>query len=230
MASGEELAGRMRTIEEIYPPYRLRITCGPLELRHVREADVPDVVELAQAGIYDPSALPFLNRWAEAPADRLPLQTAQFYWGTMASFSPAAWDLRLVVRHEGVLVGMQDLSTNGFVHTGSIETGSWLGRDFQGRGIGTLMRQAVCAFGFDHLHALQMTSGYMEGNEASEAVSRKVGYTFNGRFRSVHPDGDSARVEERVLLTPENFVRPPYPVEVAGGEQFRAFIGLPPAN
>ena len=44
---------------------------------------------------------------------------------------------------------------------------SWLGRGFQGRGIGTAMRRVICAFAFDHLDAEQVTSGAFSDNPAS---------------------------------------------------------------
>ncbi|MFZ2261633.1 GNAT family protein [Luteococcus japonicus] len=92
--------------------------------------------------------------------------------------------------------------------------------------MGTLMRQAVCAFGFDEPGAAQMTSAYLDENQRSAGVSRKVGYQFNGRVRMVHPDGERVRVEEKVVLLPENFTRPPHPVRVDGADAFRTFIGL----
>ncbi|WP_420176752.1 GNAT family N-acetyltransferase [Luteococcus sp. OSA5] len=213
-------------LAEIFPPFGLRITCGPLELRCARETDVPIATRLASRGIYEPGELPFLRRWAEAAEQELALNTAQFYWRTFADFRKDDWHLVFLVSHEGTPVGVQDASAKDFVHVRSIITGSWLSREFQGRGIGTLMRQAICAFGLDELGADEMISGYMVGNAASAGVSRKVGYEPNGQIRGLHPDGDRVRVEQRVRLVPQNFVRPPWPVKVEGADEFRAFIGL----
>ncbi|GAA1391554.1 GNAT family protein [Luteococcus peritonei] len=216
----------METLEQIYPPFGLHLGCGPLELRHVREADVPAIVELIRSGIYEPAELPFLNRWAELEGERLARNTLQFYYDCFASSRAEAWHLVLAVRHEGRLVGVQDMSAKDFAVVRSIETGSWLAREHQGRGIGRLMRQAVCAFGFDVLGAVEMTSGYFEGNRRSQGVSRAVGYRPNGSRRSLHPDGDVARVEHRVVLHPEDLVRPPHPVEVSGEGALLRFLGL----
>jgi hypothetical protein len=60
------------------------------------------------------------------------------------------------------------------------DTFAWLTRSFQGQGIGTLMRQAMCAFFFDELDAHAITSGACADNQPSAAVSRKVGNTANG--------------------------------------------------
>ncbi|MEZ5191301.1 MAG: hypothetical protein R2734_01265 [Nocardioides sp.] len=43
------------------------------------------------------------------------------------------------------------------------------------------MRQLVVGFAFDELGADSCGSGYLAGNHASAAVSRKVGYVDNGR-------------------------------------------------
>ena len=87
------------------------------------------------------------------------------------------------VRVAGELVGVQALHTENFRITRTGETGSWLGRSLQGRGLGTRMRRALCAFAFDHLGAVEITSGAFLDNPASLAVSAKVGYLPNGRAR-----------------------------------------------
>ena len=70
------------------------------------------------------------------------------------------------------VVGIQALEGEGFPVTRTLETGSWLARRFHGQGIGTRMRQAVCAFAFDHLGAERITSSAFLDNPASLAVSR----------------------------------------------------------
>src|SRR5205823_2524831 len=64
--------------------------------------------------------------------------------------------------------------------TRTFETGSWLGRDFQGQGIGKEMRAAVLHFGFAGLGATRAISGAFEDNPQSIGVSRAVGYADNG--------------------------------------------------
>ena len=59
---------------------------------------------------------------------------------------------------EGRLVGVQGVSTRDFPVTRTGETGSWLGQQFHGRGIGTLMRQAICVLCLDHLGFEEVTS------------------------------------------------------------------------
>src|SRR5260221_13370270 len=59
-------------------------------------------------------------------------------------------------------------------------TGAWLGRRYQGRGIGTQMRAAVLHLAFGGLGAQQAVSAAFEDNPASLRVSRKLGFRDDG--------------------------------------------------
>ena len=85
------------------------------------------------------------------------------------------------------------------------------------------MRQAICAFAFDHLGAEEITSGAFTNNPASLAVSRKLGYQMNGRNR--HASRGELAMNQRLVLTPQDFVRGDA-IEVAGADAFREFVGL----
>ena len=224
----------MLTLEEIFPPFALRITSGSLDLRVLRDEDFPELVELVRAGIQPPdSPMPFLDAWHQAPfapgaPDGFPATSLAWWWAQRATFSPDEWRLALTVRHEGELVGVQDIHAKDFPLRRSIETGSWLGRAHQGKGIGTLMRQLVVGFAFDELDAAVCESGYMVGNRASDAVSRKTGYVENGRRVLVQQtrDGKASVEEQRVVVTPQTYSRPAAPVSVAGADALRRFFGI----
>lgn len=224
----------MLTLEEIYPPFGLRISCGALELRVLRDEDFPELVELVQDGISVPGLpMPFLRAWHEEPfapgtPDGFPATSLSWWWTQRATFAPERWNLALAVRHRGELVGMQDVSAQDFPLTRSVSTGSWLGRAHQGRGLGTLMRQAAVGFAFDELGTLECHSGYVVGNHASAAVSRKVGYVANGRARGVQHsrNGLAGMEEQRVVVTPQTYVRPETTVVCEGAETLRRFWGI----
>jgi len=190
--------------------------------------DIPAIVDLILAGVHDPARMPFARPWTDAPADRLPANTAAYYWSTRASFSPSAWTLDLTVRVDGELVGVQGFSATDYLVVRAGETGSWLGSRFQGKGIGTAMRQAMCALLFDHLEAEEITSAAFTDNPASLAVSRKVGYTDNGTVRVQRRPGELAW-SRNLLLTRERFIRAEHPLRVEGIAPLRAAIGLPDA-
>ena len=123
------------------------------------------------------------------------------------------------------LVGVQGLGTTKYLVTRSGETGSWLGQEHQGRGVGTAMRQVMCAFGFDHLDAVQITSGAFTDNPASLAVSRKVGYRENGGDRRERRPGEVAATAG-CCSRPTTWSAARTRVEVQGLEAFRRAIGL----
>lgn len=213
----------------MWPPFALRVRCGPLEMRAVRDEDISSLVDLVLAGLHEPDRMPFMMPWTDAPAEQLPGNTAAYYWRTRASFSPADWVLDLVVRLDGQVVGVQGFHAADYLVVRTGETGSWLGRRFQGRGIGTAMRQAMCALLFDHLDAQEITSAAFTDNPASLAVSRKVGYVDNGTVRVQRRPGELA-YSRRLSLIPDRFVRPADPVHVEGTGALREAIGLPAAR
>ena len=217
------------TVADLLPMLGLRITAGPVELRGITDDDLPALCALVTHGIHPPDQMPFSVPWTDAPGDRLAGNTAQFHWRSRATFSPESWSLHLGVWFEGTLVGQQSLETEHYLVTRTGETGSWLGWAHQGRGIGTAMRRAICAFVFDHLEAAEVTSGAFADNAASLAVSRKVGYRHNGVRRVQRRPGEVA-TNISLVLTPDTFVRGPHPVAVTGGAAFRRAIGLDTAE
>jgi RimJ/RimL family protein N-acetyltransferase len=214
----------MTTAATALPLLGLRITAGPVELRGMTDDLLGPLADLAIKGIHDPDFMPFSTPWSIAPAAEMPRGVARFHWGQRASFSPAEWGMDLAVFFDGKLVGSQGFSTKDFLVTRIGETGSWLGREFHDRGIGTAMRKVICAFIFDHLDAEFITSGAYADNASSLAVSRKCGYQKNG-VSIFNRLGKSATLQ-RLLLEPGNLVRYEHTLAVEGVPEFRRSIGL----
>ena len=212
------------TITTVLPLLGLRITAGPIELRGITDDLIGPLVDLAIDGIHEADAMPFSVPWSIAPAAELPLNTAQFYWRVRADFSAKKWTAIFAVFRDGELVGTQGINTQDYLVTRSGETGSWLGRRFQGQGIGTAMRQVICAFAFDHLDAEYVTSEAFDDNPASLAVSKKTGYEDQG-WRPFDRLGKQARLRQ-LMLEPANLVRYEHPLTVSGLAEFRRSIGL----
>lgn len=214
----------MTDLADLYPVLGLRITAGPLELRGARDEDLAALVDVALRGVHEPERMPFAFPWTDAPAEELPRRFAQYHWGGRVSFTPVEWTLDLVASWDGVIVGTQGVMTRDYLVTRQAETGSWLGREFQGRGIGTAMRRAICAFLFDSLDAQLLNSGAFTDNPASMAVSRKVGYQPNGTRRIARRPGEYGTLRQ-LILTPETFVRGE-PITVEGLAPVRRLVGL----
>jgi len=214
----------MMTAATALPLLGLRITAGPVELRGVTDDLIVPLAELAVAGIHDPDFMPFYTPWSLTPPAEMPRSMGQFHWGQRARFSVASWGADLAVFYDGDLVGVQGISTHDYLITRTAETGSWLSRRHQGKGIGTAMRQVICAFAFDCLDAQEITSAAYADNPASLAVSRKCGYTENGcELRSRM--GKRA-ILQRIVLKPAGLVRYEHELTAEGLVEFRRSIGL----
>jgi len=109
---------------------------------------------------------------------------------------------------------MQGMSARRFSATRTVHTGSWLGRSFQGAGLGKEMRAAVLALAFDGLGAQFAETEAFLDNAASNAVSRALGTRTTGSVRA--PEG-VPRETRRFRLTHEGWrSRPRSPVEIEG--------------
>ncbi|MEZ5094858.1 MAG: GNAT family N-acetyltransferase [Nocardioides sp.] len=174
--------------------------------------------------------MPFLRDWHEEP---FALGSPHGFPATSGMVVDPTGELRargLAAGPRGPSRGragrVQDLHAQDFAQTRHVETGSWLGGAHQGVGTGTLMRQLVVGFAFDEL-VETCGSGYLAGNHASAAVSRKVGYVDNGRQRIVQHTraGKTGVDEQRVVVTPARSfaqsMRSPWRAPIA-----RRFLGI----
>ena len=157
----------MQTLTDLFPPLGLRVVAGPLELRGLTDDLIVQLCATAEAGIHEPDAMPFYFPWSTAPAGQLSRNTAAYHWGKRSTFSPDDFCLDLAVVLDGRVIGAQGVAARNFPVTRTGETGSWLGREFQGRGLGTTMRRAICALLFDHLGFEEITSAAFVDNPAS---------------------------------------------------------------
>ncbi|MDY6056165.1 GNAT family protein [Micrococcus sp.] len=213
-----------RTLEEIWPPYGLVVESGDLRMTALREADVPEVLDVVAGGIHDPSWTPFLFPWTDAPAEEMPANYMRFFASTLTRTVDGGVSLELVVRRNGRVVGMQGVNGPDVTATRRLETGSWLGLPFQGQGLGTRMRRMVCALAFDGLGLDAVTSSVWEDNAASRRVSEKVGYTETGRGRAERRGMPTGEVFFE--LRPEDFDRGPDRVHITGADALRRFLAL----
>ncbi len=215
----------MSSLVDLYPPFGLHVVAGPLELRGLTDDLLRELCDLAERGIHDAGEMPFYFPWSTAPVGELGRNTAAYHWGKRSTFKPDDFCLDLAVLLGGRVIGCQGVATKHFPVTRTGETGSWLGREFQGRGLGTAMRQAFCELLFDHLGFEEITSAAFLDNPASLGVSRKVGYRPTVVNRIKRREGELA-LNQGLVLTPETLVRGEVPLEVTGASAVRAFIGL----
>lgn len=166
---------------DIWPVFGLRVCTPRLELRPVDLELAFAVARLAAEGIHDPATMPFAVPFTDQPPDALRRESYRHFLAVWSKLCPEDWSLPFAVFEDGVLVGLQDLLAKDFPTLRTVETGSWLGRAHQGRGIGTEMRAAVLHLGFAGLGAERAATGAWHDNEASLGVTRRLGYRPNGR-------------------------------------------------
>jgi RimJ/RimL family protein N-acetyltransferase len=180
----------MATLTKEYWPLRglrlrARVPAGDLELRLPDYADLTALAALAEAGVHDPEYQPFGAGWTDVEPAVRALGTMQFHWTCLGEWTPGKWELNLVTVLNGTVVGTQGIGGRDYAVLREVHTGSWLGLEHHGRGIGTAMRAAVLALAFDGLDAQYATSEAFSDNPASLGVSRKLGYAGDGISRQV---------------------------------------------
>jgi RimJ/RimL family protein N-acetyltransferase len=208
---------------DLSPLYGLRLRTPRLELRLPTRPELEELREVARAGVHPPEEMPFAVAWTDEPYSEEWVVT--FHEQQRAVWRPDAWDLELGVWAHGELTGIQALVAKDFASTRTVETGSWLGKRFQRRGIGTEMRAAVLELAFRGLGAQVARSGAVEGNPASLGVSEKLGYRVVGSG-TVSPRGVPVKHTD-VELRREDW-RPPFAVEIEGLGTCLALFGVLP--
>jgi RimJ/RimL family protein N-acetyltransferase len=211
-------------LAEAWPLFGLRIRSARLVMRLPTEFDLLQLMAVARAGIHLEGEMPFGVAWSTLPSPDFERGFLRHHWGLWAQWTPEAWGLNLMVEHDGAPIGSQSIHARDFSIFRAVDTGSWLGRDHQGRGLGTEMRAAVLAFAFDGLGAVAAESSAFLDNAASNRVSQKLGYQANGRG-SLAPEG-IARETQRFRMTVERWRSRPRPtVTIDGLEACRELFG-----
>jgi RimJ/RimL family protein N-acetyltransferase len=199
-----------------HPLTHLRLRTPRLELRLATVAELRALFRVAQAGIHDPAEMPFGVAWTDD------LDEAGFlahHSDKLTNSGPVSWALPLVAFHGGQPIGVQEVRGERFAAERTVDTGSWLGRAFQGQGLGTEMRAAVLTLAFAELGAERATSGAIQRNPQSLGVSRKLGYVETGTHL-VSPRGEP--VEHLDLELAADRFRSPVPVEITGLDGVRS--------
>jgi RimJ/RimL family protein N-acetyltransferase/predicted GNAT family acetyltransferase len=174
---GFTVAGRRDVYTRLPGPLtRLRLQTPRLQLRVATRAEARRLFAVAAAGIHDPAEMPFEIPWTDD------LDETDFVAHVTGS---TANSIRFTAFLDGAPIGVQALD----IHPEWVTTGSWLGRPYQGGGLGTEMRAAVLTYAFGTREAEAARSGAIAGNPQSLGVSRKLGYEVVGSHL-VRPRGE----------------------------------------
>jgi RimJ/RimL family protein N-acetyltransferase len=166
--------------ERLWPLFGLAVTTPRLTLRYVDDESGTELARLAARGIHDPATMPFAEPWTDVDSPELEHNTMRYYWRSRAETSSGHWDLNMTVWCGQTVVGMCSVTADDFPVTRTASTGSWLGREYQGHGLGREMRRAALCLIFAGLDADCATTSAWHDNAASLGVTRSLGYTANG--------------------------------------------------
>ena len=183
----------MTGLGSFWPLFDLVVRTPRLEWRLPRDEEFADLIAVVDAGVHDPELMPFTIPWTDQEPAARAVSAAQHWWGARAHWSVDDWGFTGAVFVEGRPVGVQGMFAKKFRIVRSVESGSWLGKEYQGRGLGREMREAMLHLAFAGLGAEEAISGAFEDNAASLAVSRSVGYVENGEGRMSRRE-ESARM------------------------------------
>jgi RimJ/RimL family protein N-acetyltransferase len=165
---------------EYWPLFDLRVRTPRLELRYPDDEGVIELARLAAQGVHDPDYMPFGLGWTDVPSPEQERNSLQYHWRMRADWKPDSWHLPLATICDGRIVGTQGMFADNFGVLRAAETGSWLGREFQGQGIGKEMRAAILHLLFEGLGARRANTAAWDDNQPSLGVTRALGYVENG--------------------------------------------------
>ena len=184
------------------------------------------MVTLVAGRLHPPDEMPFKNPWSlEDPPD-LQRHALQHHWRARADLTPESWKLPFCVFEDGRMIGQQDIDADGFAIRRVVSTGSWLGRDHQGRGAGKEMRAAVLHLAFAELGAERAETAAFADNPASIRVTEALGYEPNGEAVQERT-GRPARLLRYALTRERWATRRRDDIEVIGLDPCLPLLGVP---
>lgn len=168
-----------------WPLFALRLGTPRIEMRLPTDDDLPELMTVIRDGMLeDGEPYPFAGPWALEPEPKRTWAALQHNWRARADVTPERFQLPFITVIDGAIAGVQGLTATDFPRLRQVDSGSWLGRDWQGHGYGREMRAAMLTFAFEVLGAEVALSEARISNTRSIAVSRSLGYRDNGMTRT----------------------------------------------
>ena len=168
-----------------WPLFDLEVRTPRLTLRYLDDVLAEQLLAVAAAGVHDPATMPFTIPWTDLASPQMEREAMRFYWTSRADTRPASWNLLFAGVVDDSVIGSIDLRSADFPQLREFGTGSWIGREFQGRGYGKELRAAAIALGFDGLGAEVAHTSAWHDNAASLGVTRSLGYEQVGTRRAL---------------------------------------------
>jgi RimJ/RimL family protein N-acetyltransferase len=208
-----------------WPLFDLEVRTPRLTLKYLDDALAVEALEVAVRGVHDPDTMPFVIPWTDFASPELEQEAMRFYWRSRADTRPAAWRLLHAVIVGGRVIGTADLFATNFPVLRDFETGSWLGREFHGQGLGKELRMAALTLGFGGLGAEFARTGAWHDNAPSLGVTRSLGYEQIGRRRELRRGKPDELLGFRMDRAHWETIRRD-DITLHGVEQVREFLGV----
>ncbi|HZX05172.1 GNAT family protein [Kribbella sp.] len=169
-----------------YPLLDVRVSTPVLELRGATDELLDQLAPVVHAGKMNAEPSPYDDpiSFHETDPDIRVVKWLRSIWRGRGNVDADRWRLYFVVVVDGEPVGMQDVVGASFSTFGTVTSFSWLSVDHRGRGLGKEMRQAILQLAFEGLGAKEATSDAFVDNQASNAISRGLGYAPDGFDRA----------------------------------------------
>ena len=208
-----------------WPLFDLEVRTPTLTLRYLDDRLIAELIAVASRGVHDPAVMPFSIPWTDLPSPQMEQEAMRFFARTRSDVRPTKWNLQFAVIADDHVIGLCDLMSESFPELRQFTTGSWLGREFQGRGLGKEFRQAALALGFGGLGAEFALTGMWHDNAASKGVTTSLGYEFEGRRRALRRGVPDEMLEYRMARAHWETIRRD-DIELVGVEGAREFLGI----
>jgi RimJ/RimL family protein N-acetyltransferase len=210
----------------LWPLNDLVLRTERLELRLPTDPELEELAGLIDT-IHPPDFNPFYVAWTTGASPQREREFLQYHWRCRAEWSTKSWELNLVAFFDGRPVGSQNIGASQFGVTRSVSTGSYLGGEFQGRGLGKEMRLAVLALAFDGLGAEEAHTATRPENGASAGVTLALGYEPNGTQRLAYGGVESVQDRKYIMQRQRwNELHPDHGVTIDGLEGCLDMFGL----
>jgi RimJ/RimL family protein N-acetyltransferase len=209
-----------------YPPFHVEVATPRLRLLGATDQLLAALVPVVRAGVVRNDEAPFddpVSLYEPSPVREW--RWLRAVWAGRARVEPSWWRLYFVVEVDGDVVGVQDLIAEDFPAFGEVSTFSWLAPNARGRGLGREMRAAVLHLAFVGLGAREATSEAFLDNDASNAVSRSLGYEENGLAWATRR-GQPFRLRRWTLSRTRWEATQRHDIVLTGVEQCLPFLGL----
>jgi RimJ/RimL family protein N-acetyltransferase len=170
------------------PPIELpALTDGGLRLRLPTVDDVPEIVRICRDAD--------VQRWTRVPSP-YEASDARDWVAVCRRGLERGNEVHLVAVPPGVagepgatILGAVGVSVDAADFSG--EFGYWVAPEARRRGVATRAGRLLCRFAFERLRLGYLGLVAATGNEGSNAVARRLGFTLEGTLRSAMIDGPS---------------------------------------